>query len=150
MVDTTSARALTNAATKRIGYSEVLKVLFLDATRRVNTTESPKFDQVGDIAKTKRAVRLRDEYDRLGARRAEIERTLKLMGLAIPNYRGGPRFTVDHVQQTNAKTKWQHRQEQRLSEIARLKAAALIELVDLPRVEAKAYLLALQRTLAKV
>lgn len=144
-----SLDALTQGPLRRIGYSEILRVLFHATIQRVTHTKAPNFEDPGDVAKTKRAAWLRTEYDTVMHRKEAIEHQLHAMGLAIPGH-GHARFVVAYDHKRRRMAEWEAAQQRRLAAVAKLRAQALIDLVDLPRGAAKDYLRGLQITLGKV
>jgi hypothetical protein len=143
--------ALTSAATRKIGYHEILRVLFSEATQRVQRTAEPNFDELPPIAKTKMVAQLMRSHAEHTARIQTINRQLRQLGLAIDQDRSrGVVLVVDYRRRNDDRAKWKGRQEARMGTLTMLRAQAMIELVDLSRVEAKRYLQELSAKLAKV
>lgn len=150
MVDTTSARAITTQPLRRVPYTEIIRLLTIEATRRVNLTPKPPAVKSDKVVITRQARALFNKWQTLRKRQSVIASQLKFLGYTVPSYSPWDQLHYSDALRHSRAAKWDAAQANRIAKISDLKASALIALVGMANDEAKRYLTTLQQTLAKV
>lgn len=125
-------------------FGDVLKILITDALVRVNRMQHPNYNRVGKVSN-----RVREWHKEIRRCQKWIARYTKLLareGLAVQTYGNHSLYRNSSREQT----KWNVQQAQRKEAIARLRARAAVELIDLSPTAAKRYLRRLEQRLAKI
>lgn len=114
-------------------YSEIVRLLVNEAARKIEDWPRPDY-VVGTPTKAIRRLVARQKRATWIAARCDAQ----LAKLGVHAHNG--EITLHHTRRTKLERAWQAHKTQASARIREMKAAALVDLIDRPPAEAKAYL----------
>lgn len=126
-------------------YGEIIRTLVVEAQNRVRSEKQP--DPIPPVPNNRTVRKLAAQYAKHTKLRRRAEHALSAMNLQVRGENGGVEWTYSYRNRLNDKPSTTR--QKRMAAIARLRVQATIDTMDLTPAQAKTYLLAFERKLAK-